>query len=99
MPEDSDKLASAAQLRLFAAAIYEIRVLLSGYLGSENEGDVDARLAAHLSHALHNDALQVLEGNGWFDVADAQKRIRAAERVVRHPYGDAYDALGVRETS
>ena len=58
------------QAKLLAFAIYEIRILLSGYLGSDNPGDPAVRQAAHLSYALHNPALAILEGRD-FDVAKA----------------------------
>ncbi len=87
-----------SQLKLLAAAVYEMRLLLSSYLGSENEGDTCVRLAAHLSYALHNDALQVLEGDGSFDVEAAVKRLQAGAKVVGSQYADNHGRLGVRET-
>jgi hypothetical protein len=38
-----------SQLKILAQGIYEIRLLLSGYLGSENSGDPVIRRAAHLA--------------------------------------------------
>lgn len=49
-------LGHSDQAKVLAQAIYEIRVLLSGYLGSENEGELPVRQAAHLAYALHNQA-------------------------------------------
>ncbi len=58
---------SDEQLKIMAAAVYEIRCLLSGHLGSTCDSDPDVRLAAHLSYALHNQSLEVIEGDGTFD--------------------------------
>ena len=57
MPENHDNL----ELRLFAAALYQIRVLLSGHVGSNTNEPVTA--AAELAYALHNEALAALAGN------------------------------------
>ena len=46
---------------VLAHAVYEMRLLLSGYLGSMNDGPLAARVSAHLSYALHNIALDVIE--------------------------------------
>jgi hypothetical protein len=39
------------------------------------------RIAAHLAYALHNDALAVLEGNG-FNAEDALKRVAALDSLL-----------------
>lgn len=44
-------------LRLLAAAVYEIRLMLSDHFGSGNESDLNLREASHLSYALHDAAL------------------------------------------
>jgi hypothetical protein len=64
--------------KILAKAVYEIRILLSGYLGSNVDADPSVRIAAHLAYALHNDALAVLEGNG-FNAEDALKRVAALD--------------------
>ena len=74
--------------RLMAAAVYEIRLLLSDHLGTECNSDPCVRLAAHLAYALHNDALAVLEPDEEFDLDAARKRIRAAESIVGDAYAD-----------
>ena len=88
---ESDK-----QLRLMSAAIYEIRGLLSGFLGSGNEGESCVRLAAHLAYALHNEALAVLEGEGEFELETALARIKRAEEIVGCHFADGTGVLGVR---
>jgi hypothetical protein len=40
-----------AETKLIAKALYEIRVLLSSYIGEENKGPPEVRLAAHLAYA------------------------------------------------
>ncbi len=75
-----------------AAAIYEIRVLLSAFLGSENKGDTSVRLAAHLSFALHNEAEDIINGND-FDLDSALEKIKAAEKIVGSNYVDGFEIL------
>jgi hypothetical protein len=67
--------------QLLAAAVYEMRLLLAGYLGSECQADQSVRVAAHLAYALHNCALSVMEG-GDVDVADAIRRIEGVDRML-----------------
>jgi hypothetical protein len=67
--------------KILAKAVYEIRILLSGYLGSNVDADPSVRIAAHLAYALHNDALAVLEGNG-FNAEDALKRVAALDSLL-----------------
>lgn len=38
------------ETKLIASALYEIRLLLGSYLGSENEAPADVRIAAHLAY-------------------------------------------------
>lgn len=72
---------SESDIKLLAKAVYETRLLLSGYLGSSNEGDAAVRQAAHLSYALHNEALAVIEGRG-FELRAATRRIRAIDSII-----------------
>ena len=65
-----------------AQAVYEIRQLVSSYLGSENEGDPVVRRAAHLAYALHNEALAVLE-NRTFDCEKAVESRNCGRMLVR----------------
>ena len=77
------------QVRLLAAALYEIRLQLG-----PPAAHADSPLAevAALSYALHNEALAVLKGE-TFDVEAATRRVEGwdrrmgtdvAERVKRH---------------
>jgi hypothetical protein len=49
-------MSNPSEMRLLAHALFEIRVLLAGYLGSTNEGDPAVRRAADQAYALHNEA-------------------------------------------
>ena len=69
------------QAKIIALALYKIRLLLSGYLGSENDGDMAVRQAAHLAYALHNQALAVLDDKS-FDVLDAIKALKFSDTVL-----------------
>lgn len=55
MPEAEQDL----EKRLLAAALFELRVLLSGHLGEEG---TPAGAAAQFAYTFHNDALAVLSG-------------------------------------
>ena len=77
---------------VLAAALFELRVLLSPYLGSENSAEAPVRVAAHLAYALHNHALAVLDGRS-FEVAAALQSVarvdqmfgeRIVERLATH---------------
>jgi hypothetical protein len=88
MPEHSH------QAKVLAQAIFEIRVLLSGYLGSENEGELVVRQAAHLAYALHNQALAVLEGKS-FDVTESITGLAFADQVLGAGFTERFkQALG-----
>lgn len=77
---------ATTETKVLAQALYEIRLLLGGYLGSEIEADISVRTAAHLAYALHNDALAVLDG-GSFDVADALRRVEAMDSILGIEHG------------
>jgi hypothetical protein len=49
------------EAQVLAGLLYEIRLLLSAHLGSEN-ADRPARLAAHLAYAIHNEADVIAQG-------------------------------------
>ena len=79
------------ETRLLAHALYEIRVLLAGYLGSTNEGDPVVRRAAHLAYALHNEALAVTEGRG-FAIEDALQKLSAVDAMFGERYAERFQA-------
>jgi len=49
--------AASDQTKILAFAVYELRLLLAEHLGSDAKGEEPVRAAAHLAHALHNQAL------------------------------------------
>lgn len=69
------------EVRLIANALYEIRLLLSPYLGSENDASRDVRLAAHLAYALHNEAAALIDSEK-FDVEAALRKVAAIDNTV-----------------
>lgn len=54
---------------------------LSGHLGSQNDGDIGVRQAAHLAYALHNEALALVEG-GTFDPESVNRRLAAVDEML-----------------
>lgn len=76
------------QEKILAFAVYELRLLLAGHLGSNADGDPSVRTAAHLAHALHNQALAVLEGRSFNsdEAVEAIARVDQmfGENFVRH---------------
>ncbi len=49
------------KIQILAQAVYELRLLLSSHLGSPFDEASAEKIAAHLSYALHNDALAIIE--------------------------------------
>lgn len=70
-----------SQATLVANALYEIRLLLSAYLGSEIDAPANVRFAAHLAYALHNEASALAAGSG-FDVNTALEKILAIDDIL-----------------
>jgi hypothetical protein len=79
-----------SQSKILAQGIYEIRLLLSGYLGSQNAGDPVVRRAAHLAYALHNEALAVIEG-GTFDGTEAVNKVKAVDRMFEETFASRFE--------
>lgn len=69
------------ETKLIANALYEIRLILSSYIGTESEAPADVRFAAHLAYALHNEALALAAGTG-FDVNAALKKVAAIDGIL-----------------
>jgi hypothetical protein len=69
------------QIKILAQALFEIRVLLASYLGSDNAGDSCVRQAAHLAYALHNEALSVIDGAS-FETGYISERLMAVDRML-----------------
>lgn len=69
------------QLKLFAMAVYEIRVLLSHRIGARSE-PLSESLAANLAYCLHNEALAVLDGRN-VDVDAAIARLKKLDETFQ----------------
>ncbi|MDF3071570.1 MAG: hypothetical protein K0R38_7171 [Polyangiaceae bacterium] len=73
-------------------ALYQIRVLLSGYLGSQSNADISVRQAAHLAYALHNEALAVVEG-GSFDAEAVARRLAAVDAMLGSEFTQLFNQV------
>ncbi len=72
---------AVTQEQLLAFAVYEIRLLLADYLGSDSESTSPIRAAAHLAYTLHNEADAVLRG-GSFDAQAAIERLKRVDDIL-----------------
>lgn len=81
------------QAKILAEAVYEIRLLLSGYLGSQNPGDPLVRQAAHLAYAIHNEALAVIEGK-TFDTNLAISKIEGFDKMFARDFAKQMKSRG-----
>ncbi|MFN7156734.1 MAG: hypothetical protein ACK4OE_23970 [Acidovorax sp.] len=77
--------------KILAFAVYELRLLLAGHLGSEATADPSVRAAAHLAYALHNQALAVLEGRR-FSASEAEAAIAAVDRLCGENFAQRLSA-------
>ncbi|WP_081677855.1 hypothetical protein [Novilysobacter defluvii] len=77
------------QEQLLAFAVYEIRLLLAGHLGSQSTSELPVRAAAHLAYALHNEADNALRGN-TFDAEQAIERLGAVDRMLGTDFQDRF---------
>jgi hypothetical protein len=96
MPHQNTDFVPAAQARILALAIFELRVLLSGALGSENPADPAVRQAAHLAYGLHNQALAVLRGDG-FNTDDAVESLAVIDRLFEPGFVERFRRELARE--
>lgn len=80
------------QSKLLAAALCEIRILLQVYDGD----DTYILLTERLAYALHNDALNVIEGDSTFDPSESRRRIEGARQVLNAHYPDVFGILGAK---
>lgn len=83
--------------RLLAQAVYEIRLLLGDYLGSDAKCDLAVRQAAHLAYALHNEALAVVSG-GTFDIPASLARLEAVDEMLGSRFGVSFTEMLGAET-
>lgn len=86
---DASNLTANAEAKLLAHALYEIRLLLSGYIGCADKGPLEVHLAAHLAYALHNEALALIAGEG-FDLETSLRKVHAIDNVLPGGEGKRY---------
>jgi len=67
------------EAKMLAVAIFELRIILFSSVGPD--APYELRLAAHLAHALHNEALAVMEDRTC-DVESALARIAALDQII-----------------
>ena len=70
---------SPNQNQILVFALYELRLLLAGHLGSHIEGEPASRAAAHLAYAPHKQALVVLKEKS-FDIDQALEAIAEVDK-------------------
>jgi hypothetical protein len=80
--------------RLLAAAVFELRVLLSNHLDPQDHSAAGA--AAQLAYALHNQALSALSGRP-FDVAQALDSLARLEPQLGSAYLQHFRRLVTNE--
>lgn len=80
------------ETKILAFAVYELRLLLAGHLGSNPTSDPALRVAAHLAYALHNQALAVLEGR-TFSTAEAEAAIASVDRLCGESFSQRLSAV------
>jgi hypothetical protein len=82
---------SEMHAKTVALALYQIRVLLSGYLGSDNgAAEISVRQAAHLAYALHNEALAIVEG-GSFSAEAVAQRLAAVDSMLGSQFAELFN--------
>jgi hypothetical protein len=79
----------ASAEKMLAHAVYEIRVLLASYLGSQNEAAPDVRQAAHLAYAVHNVALGVLNDEA-VSLSVAHGAIEAVDKLFGSDFSGSF---------
>jgi len=80
------------ETKILAFAVYELRLLLAGHLGSNATADPALRAAAHLAYALHNQALAILEGRS-FSTAEAVAAIASVDRLCGESFSQRRSAV------
>jgi hypothetical protein len=80
--------------RLLAAAVFELRVLLSSHINPEDQSP--AASAALFAYALHNQALAVLEGRP-IDVAQALDSVARLEPRLGSAYLEQFRRVVLNE--
>ncbi|MBK6907003.1 MAG: hypothetical protein IPH08_07905 [Rhodocyclaceae bacterium] len=88
--------ATTDQAKILAFAVFELRLLLAGHLGSNAVGEPSVRAAAHLAYALHNQALAVLEGR-QFNPTEAIEAIAKVDQMFGENFVQQLSEISNRE--
>jgi hypothetical protein len=88
--------ATTDQAKILAFAVFELRLLLAGHLGSNAVGEPSVRAAAHLAYALHNQALAVLEGR-QFNPTEAIEAIARVDQMFGENFVQQLSEISNRE--
>ena len=82
------------QLKILAQAVYELRLLLSDHLGSNDNETQCETISAHLAYALHNDALAVIEDRTEdFDITQAIAQIKQVDERFGEQFSSRFEKL------
>ncbi len=88
--------ATTNQAKILAFAVFELRLLLAGHLGSNAVSEPSVRAAAHLAYALHNQALAVLEGR-QFNPTEAIEAIARVDQLFGENFVQQLSEISNRE--
>ena len=87
------------QIRILAQAVYELRLLLSHHLGSNDEETKCEAISAHLAYAIHNEALAIIENRpADFNVNEAVNKILRVEELYNEKFSFRFEDLVKTET-
>lgn len=82
------------QIKILAQAIYELKHLLDGYLGSTDKKFLSEAVSAHLTYALHNEALAILENRPEdFDIEEVIKKIGMIDERYGKQFNDRFQEI------
>ncbi|WP_163836721.1 DUF1493 family protein [Spartinivicinus ruber] len=83
-----------AQTKILAQAVYELRLLLSHHLGKIDKETLCEAVSAHLSYALHNEALAIIESRpGDFSIEKAIENIRKVDERFGEQFTERFQKL------
>jgi len=87
-----------AQIKILALAVYELRLLLSHHLGSEEQESQAEALSAHLAYSLHNDALAIIENREEdFDIDKTLSSIEKVDNMFGNDFNERFKKLLVTD--
>ena len=88
------------KIKILAQAVYDLRLLLSNHLGSPFEGASSEKIAAHLSYALHNDALAIIRNREEdFDIEKTIKTLNHLDSLFGNEPNSCFkNVINARKT-